>query len=61
MKRLIAIQNIIYFKRLLEDELDPERRVIVEHLLCKEEDQIARAVPKLTSTNASVAWRSLSK
>lgn len=37
MKRFLAVQNIVHFKKRLEIENDPKRRAIIERLLTDEE------------------------
>ena len=42
MEKTVAHLNIQHFKRLLESETDPGRRLMIERLLAEEEAKLAR-------------------
>lgn len=41
MKRFVAEQNIQHFKHLLENDMDPERREVIERLLGEARRELA--------------------
>jgi hypothetical protein len=47
MRQLIALENIVHFKRQLEIETDPKQRSIIERLLFQEEAELASYRSKL--------------
>lgn len=58
MKRFVAEQNIRYFKQILENENDPERREVVTQLLAEARGELAALesiAPETDSDDASKA------
>ena len=49
MRRFIAIENIVYFKRELEFETDPKRRAILRRLQAEEEAVLTSQHPRLSA------------